>query len=159
VTNELSHLSEAGELRMVDVSDKDPTARRAQAESTVLLATETADLLFEGALPKGDALATVRLAGVMAAKYTSQLIPLCHPLPLESVTVEVERVSEGARITATVSTTAKTGVEMEAMSAASVAALALYDMVKGVERGVTIENVRLLHKSGGRSGVYEYKRL
>lgn len=159
MSTELPHLTATGDVHMVDVSDKDVTSRRAIAEAVVVMSEATRDLLFAGELPKGDALATVRLAGVMAAKNTSQIVPLCHPIPLEAVTVEVVVDDRGARITATVSTTGKTGVEMEAMSAVSVAALAMYDMVKGIERGVTIEDVRLLHKSGGRSGTYERKRF
>ena len=137
---------------MVDVGGKDVTQRVARAECTVTMTGPTAEALFGGRLPKGDALASVRLAGIMGAKRTSELIPLCHPIPIDGVTVSVERVDSGARITAIVTTSGRTGVEMEAMTAVTVAALALYDMVKGVERGVEIGRVRLLHKSGGRSG-------
>jgi cyclic pyranopterin phosphate synthase len=153
--DELTHLDESGNVRMVDVSGKDVTAREAVAESFVTMREETAHLLFSGRLPKGDALASVRIAGIMGAKRTSDLIPLCHPLPLDAVEVTVEQTGEGARIVATARTTGRTGVEMEAMTAVSVAALALYDMVKGVERGVVIGPVRLLRKSGGRSGTWE----
>lgn len=152
---ELPHLTEKGDVHMVDVSGKETTVREAVAEAVVVLSPETAELLFSGGLPKGDALAVVRVAGIMAAKETSRLIPLAHPLPLTGVRVEVEQVPSGARIVATVGTAAPTGVEMEALTAASVAALALYDMVKGVERGVTVERVRLLRKTGGRSGTWE----
>lgn len=152
---ELPHLTEKGDVHMVDVSGKETTVREAVAEAVVALSPETAELLFSGGLPKGDALAVVRVAGIMAAKETSRLIPLAHPLPLTGVRVEVEQVPSGARIVATVGTAAPTGVEMEALTAASVAALALYDMVKGVERGVTVEKVRLLRKTGGRSGTWE----
>ncbi len=116
------------------------------------MSEDTRRLLFAGELPKGDALATVRLAGIMAAKRTAELIPLCHPLALTSISVEVEEMPEGARILARVASADRTGVEMEAMTAAAVAALALYDMIKGVERGAEIEGVRLLRKSGGTSG-------
>lgn len=140
---------------MVDVSSKEITQRSASAEAIVALANSTADALFGGTLPKGDALATIRVAGIMAAKRTAELIPLCHPLPIDAVEVTIDRVEEGARIVADVTTTARTGVEMEAMTAASVAALSLYDMVKGVERGVEIRSLRLLRKAGGRSGTWE----
>jgi cyclic pyranopterin phosphate synthase len=140
---------------MVDVSSKEITQRTALAEAIVALASSTAEALFGGNLPKGDALATIRLAGIMAAKRTSELIPLCHPLAIDAVEVSIDRVEEGARIVAEVTTTARTGVEMEAMTAASIAALTLYDMVKGVERGVEIRSVRLLRKAGGRSGTWE----
>lgn len=149
---ELSHLDRRGRARMVDVGDKEPTDRRAEAEATVVMSADTAGKLFAGSLPKGDAAGVCRLAGIMAAKKTSDLIPLCHPLPLSGVAVDAERTAEGVRITAAVRTAGRTGVEMEAMTAAAVAALALYDMVKGVERGVYISRVRLLSKTGGRSG-------
>jgi cyclic pyranopterin phosphate synthase len=140
---------------MVNVSSKDVTVRYALAEAVVVLSEETAERLFGDDLPKGDALATVRLAGIMAAKRTAELVPLCHPLPIDAVEVEVEQDTAGARIRASVSTTGRTGVEMEAMTAVSVAALTLYDMVKGLERGVQIGPIRLLRKSGGRSGPWE----
>ena len=149
---ELSHLDRRGRARMVDVGDKEPTDRRAEAEATVVMSADTAGKLFAGSLPKGDAAGVCRLAGIMAAKKTSDLIPLCHPLPLSGVAVDAERTAEGVRITAAVRTAGRTGAEMEAMTAAAVAALALYDMVKGVERGVYISRVRLLSKTGGRSG-------
>ena len=154
MTDESSHLDEQGHVHMVDVGDKDVTDRVAVAEAFVRLSEDTRRRLFEGELPKGDALATVRLAGIMAAKRTSDLIPLCHPLSLSSVSVDVSPHPEGASIRARVRTTDRTGVEMEAMTAASVAALTLYDMVKGVERGVEITGVRLVSKSGGRSGTW-----
>jgi cyclic pyranopterin phosphate synthase len=150
----LSHLNERGEVHMVDVGDKDVTDRVAVAEAFVRLSTDTRDRLFAGETPKGDALATVRLAGIMAAKRTSELIPLCHPLSLSSVSVEVDEHESGARIHARVRTTDRTGVEMEALTAVSVAALTLYDMVKGLERGVEITDVRLVSKSGGRTGTW-----
>lgn len=149
------HLTEAGEVHMVDVSAKDVTDREAVAEAIVAMSAATAARLFSGGLPKGDALAVVRVAGIMGAKQASSLIPLAHPLPLTGVRVEVEQADEGARIVATVRTSAPTGVEMEALTAVTVAALSLYDMVKGVERGVVIERVRLLRKTGGRTGTWE----
>lgn len=137
---------------MVDVGDKAVTERLATAEARVSMSGATLDLIFEGALPKGDAIGTARLAGIMGAKKTSDLIPLCHPISLSEVAVEIDRVSSAARIRTTVRNADRTGVEMEAMTAAAVAALTLYDMIKGVERGARIESVRLLHKAGGRSG-------
>jgi cyclic pyranopterin phosphate synthase len=139
---------------MVDVGAKEATDREGVAEAMVAMSVETRDLLFGGGLEKGDALATVRIAGIMAAKRTADLIPLCHPLSLTAVIVEVEAHQKGARIVATVRTSDRTGVEMEAMTAVAVAALAMYDMVKGVERGVTIETIGLISKSGGRSGTW-----
>ncbi|MGH9168874.1 MAG: cyclic pyranopterin monophosphate synthase MoaC [Acidimicrobiia bacterium] len=147
-----AHLDRAGRVRMVDVGDKPETERRAEAEALVRMAPATREALFGGDLPKGDALATARLAGIMAAKRTSELIPLCHPLPLDGVSVEVEEAERGARVVARASTNARTGVEMEAMTAAAVAALTIYDMVKGLERGVEVGPVRLLRKEGGKSG-------
>lgn len=150
--NEFPHLNEDGDMHMVDVSGKAVTDRTAIAECVVTLEEATADALFGGSLPKGDALASIRLAGIMGAKRTPDLVPLCHPILLSGVSVDVEPCTEGARITARVTTSGQTGVEMEAMTAVSVAALALYDMVKGVERAVEIGPIRLIHKSGGRSG-------
>jgi len=153
--SKLPHLNDAGEVHMVDVSAKEDTVREAVAETLVTLAEETAELLFGGGLKKGDALASIRLAGIMAAKKTPDLIPLCHPVALSAVSVDIERTDAGARITTTAKTTGPTGIEMEAMTAASVAALALYDMVKSVERGVVIGPTQLLKKSGGRSGTWQ----
>lgn len=149
---QLSHLDADGHAHMIDVGSKPDTERAALAAATVRLSPSTADALFGGELPKGDALAVARIAGIQAAKKTADLIPLCHPLALTSVQVDVERSEDGARITARVATRGPTGVEMEAMTAVSVAALALYDMVKGLERGAVIGPVQLLEKSGGRSG-------
>ncbi len=139
---------------MVDVSAKPVTARRAVAEALVLVSPETLSAVVDGGGPKGDVLTVAELAGVMGAKRTSELIPLCHPLPLTDLLVQVtpDRAAGALRIRAEAATTAQTGVEMEAMTAASVAALTVYDMVKGVERGVEIRAVRLLSKSGGSSG-------
>jgi cyclic pyranopterin monophosphate synthase len=143
--SELSHVDEAGEVRMVDVGGKPPSRRRAVARAVVRVAPQTASRL--SALPKGDALATAKLAGIMAAKRTSDLIPLCHPLPLTHVAVEIEvRVGE-VEITASAETTAQTGVEMEALVAASVAALTVYDMAKAIDKEMEIGEVRLLEKT------------
>jgi cyclic pyranopterin monophosphate synthase len=151
---ELSHLNDRGEARMVDVSAKPETERVASAGCRVLLAPATLELLAAGGLPKGDALAVARVAGIMGAKRTPDLIPLCHPLPITGVEVDLVPEADGVRVTATVRTTGRTGVEMEAMCAAATAALALYDMVKGVQRDVRVEGLRLLTKRGGRSGEY-----
>lgn len=140
---------------MVDVSQKPATARRAVAHATIRLDAATRSLLFAGQLPKGEALGTARIAGIQAAKDTARLIPLCHPLPLSHVAVEFEPDGDdGVRIRAEAATVAGTGVEMEAMTAACVAALTVYDMVKARCRGACIEAVRLVHKSGGKSGVW-----
>ncbi|HWH24687.1 MAG TPA: cyclic pyranopterin monophosphate synthase MoaC [Candidatus Limnocylindria bacterium] len=141
---------------MVDVSGKPPTERRAVAEAIVTLAPETISLIVDGRLAKGDVLTVAEMAGVMGAKRTAELIPLCHPLPLSDVLVEItpERAAGGLRIRASVATTGPTGVEMEALTAASVAALTVYDMVKSVDRGAIIRDLRLLEKSGGRSGAW-----
>ena len=143
---------------MVDLSGKSATSRRAVAESYVRLSGSTLSLLRKGDLPKGNALETARLAGIQAAKRTPDLIPLCHPLLLTHVDVEAEPRRDGVRFVATVSCTGSTGVEMEALTAASVAALTLYDMVKAVEKGATIERIQLLEKSGGKSGLYRRTR-
>ncbi|MEW5914259.1 MAG: cyclic pyranopterin monophosphate synthase MoaC [Thermodesulfobacteriota bacterium] len=150
----LSHLDDKGSARMVDVGDKPATRRQARARARVSLSPATLELLASGGLPKGDAFAVARLAGIMAAKQTPALIPLCHPLPLSSVQVELTPEEASVLIEARVATTAPTGVEMEALTAAAVAALALYDMIKGVERGAAISGVWLEEKSGGRSGHY-----
>lgn len=150
----LTHLDAAGAARMVDVSAKPESAREAVAGARVVVSRETAALLADGQLPKGDALAVARVAGIMGAKRTPELIPLCHPLPITGVDVTLEVGETAVDIRATVRTTGRTGVEMEALTAATVAALSLYDMVKGVQRDVRIEGVRLLAKRGGRSGEY-----
>lgn len=149
---ELSHLDEEGRPRMVDVGGKQATERRAVAEAWIVMRRETREKLFGGDLPKGDALAVVRVAAIQGAKRTSDLIPLCHPLPLDAVDVDIEPTERGARIEVSVSVTAKTGVEMEAMTGAAVGAMALYDMIKGIDRGAEVESVRLLEKHGGKSG-------
>jgi len=152
----LTHLDEHGDARMVDVSGKPTTERRAVARATVRMAPETARMVATGDAPKGDVLGVARIAGILAAKKTGELIPLCHPIGLDHVDVEgaIDVAAGTVTITATAGVTARTGVEMEAMTAASVAALTVYDMVKGVERGVAIEEVVLLEKSGGRSGTW-----
>ena len=143
--SELSHVDETGGVRMVDVGGKGLSRRRAVARAEVRMAAETARILRE--LPKGDALATAQLAGIMAAKRTSELIPLCHPLPLSHVEVTLEVGEESVEITASAETTAQTGVEMEALTAASVAALTVYDMAKAVDKGMRIVEVSLLEKT------------
>ncbi len=149
----LSHLDASGAARMVDVSGKAETARTAVAEALVVMQPETLSLIQQGGIPKGDVIATARIAGIMAAKRTPDLIPLCHPLPITGVTVDLEAIGPGTlAIRATVKTTGKTGVEMEALTAVSVAALTVYDMCKAVEKGMRIESVRLLEKHGGKSG-------
>jgi cyclic pyranopterin monophosphate synthase len=151
---ELTHLDAEGNARMVDVSDKADTVRRAVAIGFIHLLPETLQTLRDKTLPKGDALAAARIAGIMAAKRTSELIPLCHPLPLTSADVSIELTDEGANIRAEVGVTGKTGVEMEALTAVSVAALTLYDMVKAIDRAAVITDIRLQSKSGGK----EYSR-
>jgi cyclic pyranopterin phosphate synthase len=155
-SSRLSHVNEAGEVHMVDVSDKPVTARTAIAEGFVAMKPETLALLKRGDAPKGDVLATARIAGIMAAKRTHELIPLCHPLALAKVTVDLETNSgpPGVRVVAEVKTTGRTGVEMEALTAVSVTCLTLYDMLKAVDRAMTFERIRLIEKSGGRSGDY-----
>lgn len=150
----LTHLDEKGAARMVDVGAKAATVREAMAECIVRMAPETIDAVREGTA-KGDALGVARVAGIMAAKRTPDLIPLTHPLPLTSVSVDFEFVKDGVRVLARARVTGPTGVEMEALTAAAVAGLTLIDMTKGVERGVYLESVRLLEKSGGRSGTWK----
>ena len=152
----LTHLDERGAARMVDVAVKAVTTREALAECLVRMAPETLRAVREGTA-KGDALQVARIAGIMAAKRTSELIPLCHPLPLSSVAVDFEFVPGAVRVLAKVRVVGQTGVEMEALTAAAVAGLTLIDMTKGVERGVYLESVRLLEKSGGRSGTWKRK--
>jgi cyclic pyranopterin phosphate synthase len=150
----LTHVDRSGRPRMVDVSDKPSTARRAVAEALVAVSDETMSLVIDGGGPKGDVLGVAELAGVMGGKRTSELIPLCHPLALTDLVVAVtpDRAAGVLRVRAEAATTGPTGVEMEALTAASVAALTIYDMVKGVERGVEIRSVRLVSKTGGKSG-------
>jgi cyclic pyranopterin monophosphate synthase len=150
----LTHVSRGGRPRMVDVSAKPPTARRATAEAFVTLEQETISAIVDGEMKKGDVLTVAEMAGVMAAKKTSDLIPLCHPIPITDLVVEItpERNAGGVRVRATAATVAGTGVEMEAMTAAAVAALTVYDMVKGVDRSAAISDLQLVEKLGGKSG-------
>jgi cyclic pyranopterin phosphate synthase len=152
----LSHIDQRGQAHMVDVSAKLPTERIAVAEGKVIMRKKTLDLVIEGNALKGDVLGAARLAGIMAAKRTHSLIPLCHPLPITKVVIEInpEHSLPGFLVQATVKVTGPTGVEMEALTAVSIACLTIYDMVKAVERGMRIEGIRLLEKSGGRSGHY-----
>ena len=143
---------------MVDVTGKEPTHRVARAEAFVMMSPSTLKLLRGNALPKGNALETARIAGIQAAKKTSDLIPLCHPLPLTHVDVSITITRGGVRLESTASTKAETGVEMEALAAAAIAALTLYDMCKAVEKGISIEKVRLLEKTGGKSGHWVRKK-
>jgi cyclic pyranopterin phosphate synthase len=152
---ELSHLDKSGAAHMVDVTAKDATKRIAVAAGVLHTRADVVDLISTGGLPKGDALATARVAGIMAAKRTSDLIPLCHQLALTGVEVAFEVVGMEVRITATVRTTDRTGVEMEALTAVSVAALTLYDMIKAVDPAARIDDVRVLRKEGGKTGAWE----
>jgi cyclic pyranopterin phosphate synthase len=156
VTKKLSHLGKKGEARMVDVSAKDSTDRIAIAEGRVVMKKSTLDLVRKGNAKKGDVLGTARLAGIMAAKRTHELIPLCHPLALSKVAIDIapDRALPGFVVRATVKVRGPTGVEMEALTAVSVACLTIYDMVKAVERGMRIEGIHLIEKSGGKSGHY-----
>ena len=153
---ELTHLDESGRARMVDVSDKDITRREATARALVRMQPATARLISSGGVAKGDVLAVAQVAGVMGAKRTPDLIPLCHPLPITGVDMALDLDVEHAEleIRATVRITGRTGVEMEALTAVSVAALTVYDMCKAVDRGMTISDIELLHKSGGKSGEF-----
>jgi cyclic pyranopterin phosphate synthase len=155
---QLTHLDESGSARMVDVGEKPATERRAQARAVVRVGAATAAVVIAGDAPKGDVIGVARIAGIQAAKRTSELIPLCHPLALSFVGVEgvIDAAAGEIVLTAEARTTGPTGVEMEALTAASVAALTVYDMVKGIERGATIAEVALVQKSGGRSG--EWRR-
>ena len=156
----LTHIDAKGEAHMVDVSAKDATERVAVAEGFVVMSAETLKLIVEGNAKKGDVLGTARIAGIMAAKRTSDLIPLCHPLALSKVTLDIvpDDKLPGCRVEASVKVRGPTGVEMEALTAVSVACLTVYDMIKAVERGVHIEGIRLLEKSGGKSGVYKHQK-
>jgi cyclic pyranopterin phosphate synthase len=158
VARKLSHLGRGGEARMVDVSAKAVTEREAVAEGRVIMAEKTLDLVLAGDARKGDVLGAARIAGIMAAKRTHELIPLCHPLPVSRVVVDIapDRMLPGLRVRSTVKVNGRTGVEMEALTAVAVACLTIYDMVKAVERGMRIEAIRLIEKRGGKSG---YHRL
>jgi len=158
--DELTHLGRDGEARMVDVGDKAETVREATARATLRMARETRDVLLGGRVPKGDAFATARIAGIQAAKRTSELIPLCHPLAISACEVSFPEAHDAERIIveASVRCAGRTGVEMEALTAASVAALTLYDMLKAIDRAMTIEEIVLLEKKGGRSGHFRRDR-
>ncbi|AVW90558.1 cyclic pyranopterin monophosphate synthase MoaC [Celeribacter baekdonensis] len=154
---DLTHFDDGGNAHMVDVSGKAVTDRLAVAESSITMTPETLALVTQGTAKKGDVLGVARLAGIMGAKKTSDLIPLCHPLPITKVTLDLDpdETLPGVRIRATVKTSSQTGVEMEALTAASIAALTIYDMLKAAEKGMAIGPTRLLRKEGGKSGVYE----
>jgi cyclic pyranopterin phosphate synthase len=152
--NQLSHVDDQGRIRMVDTSDKEISSRRAVASARVLMSSATVAALREHRTPKGDPLEAARLAGIMAAKRTADLIPLCHPLPLTHIEVRAELTETGVLLEAEAATKAQTGVEMEALTAVSVAALTVYDMCKALEKGMVITDIRLEHKSGGKSGDY-----
>jgi cyclic pyranopterin monophosphate synthase len=156
----LTHLGQSGEARMVDVSQKPATERVAIAEGKVVMRAETLDLVLSGDAKKGDVLGTARIAGIQAAKRTHELIPLCHPLPVSKIeiAIEPEQKLPGFIVRATVKVTGQTGVEMEALTAVAVACLTIYDMVKAAERGMRIEGIRLLEKSGGASGAYRAEK-
>jgi cyclic pyranopterin phosphate synthase len=158
-SEKLTHVAKGGEARMVDVSDKAVTARVAVAEGRVVMAAKTLDLVLAGNAKKGDVLGAARIAGIMAGKRTHELIPLCHPLLVSKIAVEIapDRGLPGLIVRATAQVTGQTGVEMEALTAVSVACLTIYDMVKAVERGMRIEGIRLIEKSGGKSGRYRAK--
>lgn len=157
MTDRLTHLDETGAAHMVDIGGKSETRREATAEAVVAMSAATLKLAVEGQLKKGDVFGAARIAGIMAAKQTPQLIPLCHPLPLDAVEVSftVDEAASEITVTATAVTTARTGVEMEALTAATVGALVVYDMCKAVEKGIEIKSIRLIKKSGGKSGTWE----
>lgn len=154
----LSHLDDHGAARMVDVSEKSASARRATASGTVHTTAEVIGLITSGGLPKGDALATARIAGILAAKRTSELIPLCHQLALSGVDVDFEIRADAIDITAAVRTTDRTGVEMEALTAVAVAGLAVYDMIKAVDPAARLDDIRVVRKEGGKTGVWTEAR-
>ncbi|MFN3863057.1 MAG: cyclic pyranopterin monophosphate synthase MoaC [Erythrobacter sp.] len=153
--SKLTHLDSDGAAHMVDVGGKPATARRAVASGRITMSAAALEAIRAGNAPKGDVLSAARLAGIMAAKRTGELIPLCHPLGLEAVSVEFAYEADGIRVTATASLTGKTGVEMEAMTAVSLALLTIYDMAKAIDKGMVISDIRLIAKAGGKSGVWE----
>jgi cyclic pyranopterin phosphate synthase len=159
-TNKLTHFDDAGAARMVDVSAKEDTAREAVAAGSITMLPETLSLILDRKVSKGDVFGVARIAGIMAAKKTADIIPLCHPLPLSSVEIEFEpdRPGSSVLIRSVVRTTGKTGVEMEALTAVSAAALTIYDMCKSADRAMTISDIRLMKKSGGKSGTFERKQ-
>ncbi len=150
--SKLTHLDERGQARMVDVGGKPETARSATATGRIRMSAEALQAVRDGSGPKGDVLAAARIAGIMAAKKTGELIPLCHPLALDAVSVDFEFEADGVRVTARASLTGRTGVEMEAMTAAAIALLTVYDMAKALDKAMVVEEVRLLEKTGGKSG-------
>ncbi|HPZ47129.1 MAG TPA: cyclic pyranopterin monophosphate synthase MoaC [Novosphingobium sp.] len=150
--NKLTHLDSQGKARMVDVGGKADTQRVAVAEGRILMSAAALTAIRDGSVPKGDVLAAARIAGIMAAKKTADLIPLCHPLALDTVTLDFTIEAQGVRVTATASLTGRTGVEMEALTAVSVALLTVYDMAKAIDKGMVIESLRLIEKRGGKSG-------
>ena len=150
--SDLTHIDAAGNAHMVDVADREVTTRTATTVGRVLLSAQVVSLLRVGAVPKGDVLATARIAGIMATKRTPDLIPLCHPIAVHGVSVDLEVVDDGVNITATVKTADRTGVEMEALTAVAVAGLTVIDMVKAIDPGATITDVKMIHKDGGRNG-------
>ena len=151
----LTHFDAEGAAAMVDVSGKDVTVRSATARARVAMQADTARVIAAGTAKKGDVLGVARIAGIMAAKRTAELIPLCHPLPIDAVSLVLSADASGVEISATVRTTGRTGVEMEALTAASVAALTVYDMCKSIDRSMRVEDLRVVHKDGGKSGVFE----
>lgn len=155
MSSKLTHLDESGRVRMVDIGGKPDTSRTAKAKGEIVMLKDTLELIIAGSIAKGDPLGAAQFAGIMAAKRTSELIPLCHPLPLTQITIDFEFDEElpGIKITASAKTIGKTGVEMEALTAVSVAALTIYDMAKSAEKTMRIQNIRLVEKRGGRSGV------
>lgn len=148
----LTHVREDGSAHMVDVTEKNITTRTAVAEATITTRSDVVEKIFDADLPKGDALPVARVAGIMGAKKTPEIIPLCHPLPLGKITIDFERLADGVRIEALVKTRGVTGVEMEALTAVSTAALTVFDMIKAVDKFAVISNIRVLEKSGGKSG-------
>jgi cyclic pyranopterin phosphate synthase len=151
---EMSHVDQEGRVRMVDTSEKAQSTRRAVASARVLMSPATVEAVRNHRTPKGDPLETARLAGIMGAKLTAQLIPLCHPLPIAHINVNADLVDDGVRIEAEVATSAQTGVEMEALTAASIAALTVYDMCKAIDKSIVLTDIRLEFKTGGKSGDY-----
>lgn len=154
--DELTHLDEEGRARMVDIGSKAETDRVAVAEAYIAMSPEAKQALFAGTLPKGDALAMARIAAIQGAKQTPHLVPLCHPLPIDAISVDVAAAPDGARIEVTVAVRARTGVEMEAITGAGIGVVALYDMIKAIDKGAVIGPIQLVSKSGGKSG--EWKR-
>ncbi|MFO1256336.1 MAG: cyclic pyranopterin monophosphate synthase MoaC [Sphingomonadaceae bacterium] len=150
--SKLTHLDDQGKARMVDIGGKAESQRIAVAEGRIAMSAEALSAIRDGAVPKGDVLAAARIAGIMAAKKTAELIPLCHPLALDAVTVDFVMEDDGVRVTATASLTGRTGVEMEALTAVSVALLTIYDMAKAIDKGMVLSGVRLVEKRGGKSG-------